>query len=97
MNIKPPDVTTAFNMLNLENISAGTELDSLESYHNPAAQDVKFDIALYLTEYPNGIEIRWDYRKTRFKPETIADTAAKYIQLMTEITGEGEEDENEKA
>jgi hypothetical protein len=88
LNVPYPDVSTAFNMLKMQDISRGTEMESLESYHLEETQEPKFFLVLYITEYKNGIEIRWEYQKSRFKPETIESIAGKYLQLMAEITGE---------
>jgi len=88
LNIPYPDVSTAFNMLNMQDISRGIELDSLESFHLEETQEAKFPLVLYITEYKNGIEIRWEYQKALFKPETIESIAGKYLQLMEEITNE---------
>jgi len=61
-------------------------LDSLESFHIGESGEVKFKLVLYVTEYKNGIEIRWEYRKSLFKPETIERIAGKYLQVIDEIT-----------
>jgi amino acid adenylation domain-containing protein len=88
LHIPFPNVSTAFNLLNMQDISREIELDSLESTHIEEKQDVKFDLVLYLTEYKNGIEINWRYQKSLFRPETIESIAGKYLQVMDEITGD---------
>jgi amino acid adenylation domain-containing protein len=87
LGIEFPGISTAFNLLNMQDISTGIELDSMESYHLEERQEVKFPLVLMLTEYRNGIEIGWEYQKSLFKPETIESVAEKYVQLMAEITG----------
>jgi len=88
LGIEYPDISTAFNLLNMQDISIGMEMESMESYHLEERQEAKFPLVLMLTEYRNGIEISWEYQKSLFKPGTIEAVAEKYIQLMTEITGE---------
>jgi acyl carrier protein len=86
LNVSYPDVSTAFNLLNMQDISRETELDSLESFHIEESQEGKYHLVLHVTEYKNGIEIRWEYQKSLFKPETIESIAGKYLQLVDEIT-----------
>jgi fengycin family lipopeptide synthetase D len=88
MEIPYPDVSTAFNLLNMQDISTAMELDSLEPYHSRGNKEVKFHMVLYLTEYKNGIEINWEYQKSLFKPKTIEEIANKYLLLMDEITSD---------
>jgi hypothetical protein len=93
MKMKFPEVSIAFNMLNIQNISPGIELDSFESYHLESTQDVKFDIVLFVMEYKNGIDFFWDYRNTLFSPQTIETIAQNYLELMEELTGSDDADE----
>jgi non-ribosomal peptide synthetase component F len=87
LGIEYPNISTAFNLLNMQDISTGMEMDSMESYHMEERQEAKFPLVLMLMEYKNGIEISWEYQKSLFKPETIEAVAEKYVQLMDEITG----------
>jgi hypothetical protein len=87
MKIPYPGISAAFNLLNMQDISRETELDSLEPVHIEESREVKYPLVLYVTEYKNGIEIRWEYQKSLFKPETIESIASKYLQVMVEITG----------
>jgi non-ribosomal peptide synthetase component F len=88
LEIPYPDVSTAFNLLNMQDISTTMELDSLEPYHIRENKEAKFHMVLYLTEYKNGIEINWEYQKSLFKPKTIEKIANKYLLLMDEITSD---------
>jgi acyl carrier protein len=87
MRIAYPDIPAAFNLINMQDISLGIEMDSLSSRHMQVQRDVKFDIVLYITEYKNGIEMQWHYKMSLFKPESIESIAGKYLKLMAEITG----------
>jgi amino acid adenylation domain-containing protein len=86
LDFKSPNVSNSFNMLNIQDASTQIELGSLESFHRASIQDVKFDLSLFLIEYKNGIELRWNYRKSLFTPDTIENMAQSYIELMDEIT-----------
>ncbi|MGD2086832.1 MAG: amino acid adenylation domain-containing protein [Candidatus Aminicenantes bacterium] len=81
-----PQVGISFNMLNMQDISTETELDSLTSHHNKIHQDLKFDIALSALEYKNGIDFNWGYRSTIFNPQTMENFAQKYLELMEDLT-----------
>jgi acyl carrier protein len=86
MKIQYPTISAAFNLLNMQDISREMELDSLEPVHIEESRQVKYHLILYMIEYKNGIEIRWEYQKALFKPETIESIAGKYLQVMDEIT-----------
>jgi hypothetical protein len=82
LNMRYPEVSVSFNMLNILETAAASELTPFEPYHLPRVQDVKFEIEPYITEYKNGINIYWAYKKSRFSPETIGFMAAEYMKLM---------------
>ena len=88
MKIQYPTISAAFNLLNMQDISRETELDSLQPLHIQESRQVKYPLVLYLMEYKNGIEIRWEYQKSLFKSEMIENIAGKYLQLLEEITGD---------
>jgi len=88
MRMEPPKVTTAFNFLNMQDISIGQELASVESYHSEKWMDVKFVVTLYLKEFKNGIELGWEYQESLITKDIIEDIARNYIKLMDEITQE---------
>ena len=67
---KYPEVSTAFNMLNL-NRNEEIPLENQDSLHYDDIQNVKFDLEPYIAEYSNGIEIIVNYQKNLFKPAHI--------------------------
>ena len=77
-----PPISVFFNMLNLPGTIIKEELESTAPYHMETVPDVKFDMALYNTEYPNGIEIQCHYRKALFKPEVVENVINEYIKLL---------------
>jgi hypothetical protein len=85
-----PRVGISFNMLNVQDISTETELDSLTSHHNNIHKEMKFDIALSVLEYKNGIEFSWGYRRMIFNPQTMENFAQKYLELIEDLTLEDE-------
>ncbi|MCP5107644.1 MAG: hypothetical protein GY950_29925, partial [bacterium] len=82
LKMKYFEIPIAFNMLNIKENTAGKALEPFEPYHLPEAREIKFDIEVYVTEYENGIEMHWAYRKSLFAPETAAFIAAEFIKLM---------------
>jgi non-ribosomal peptide synthetase component F/acyl carrier protein len=93
LRMEYPEVTAAFNFLNMQDISIGSRLNELEPYHTENRQDVKFDFTLFLTEYENGIEMNWEYRKSLFTPGTAEDIARNFLALADEITNHLNEEE----
>ncbi len=87
LGVPYPEVSTAFNMLNMQEDTLEIEKGSVGARHVDAAGTVKYDIALFATEYKDGIEIGFDYRKTLFKPSTIQLIADGFQQLLTDISG----------
>ena len=79
-----PEISVFFNMTNLFD-SEGEELENTEAYHLENVQDVKFDIACYLNEFKNGIEVQCHYVKNLFDPETIEYMMAEYLKILTKI------------
>ncbi|MCP4148970.1 MAG: hypothetical protein GY757_14580, partial [bacterium] len=45
-------------------------------------RDVKFDLEPYFTEYGNGIDMFWAYKKKMFQPQTIEQIAQRYIKYL---------------
>jgi tyrocidine synthetase-3 len=82
LNIRYPDVPVCLNMLNMQPLTEQTRLEPFAPHHIPQAHEVKFDIEPYITEYRNGIEMYWAYKKSLFAPETIGYLASEYIKLM---------------
>jgi hypothetical protein len=83
-----PEVSIAFNLLNMQDIYREHNMETMESSHHELNQEMKFDIVIYFREYQNGFEINWNYRSTLFQPETIEFMANKYLELMEELTQE---------
>ncbi len=81
-DLENPDIPIVFNMLNMQEHSTGMELEPFEPVQIPEAHEVKFDLEAYVSEYSSGIEIYWAYRKSLFKPETIAEIAAKFTSFL---------------
>jgi non-ribosomal peptide synthetase component F len=77
-----PDIPVCFNMLNIQDKTDTLDMDTFKAYHIPDAHDVKFDIEPYVTEYKNGIDIFWSYRKSMFKPTTIEFMIKEYIKIL---------------
>jgi acyl transferase domain-containing protein/acyl carrier protein len=83
LNMRFPDVSVSFNMLNMQDITGGRQLEPFEGFHVvDAVQDVKFDLEPYITEYENGIWMWWVYRKSLFEPATIEYIINLYINLL---------------
>ncbi|HLP61226.1 MAG TPA: amino acid adenylation domain-containing protein, partial [Candidatus Deferrimicrobium sp.] len=74
------------NMLNMQESLAVDEFVSLENAHVVNPVEVKFDLEPYITEYKNGLQIYWSYKKNMFRPETIAYIAHEYIKISDFFT-----------
>jgi len=83
LNQRFPQVTVSFNMLNMQDISGQQHLQPFEPYHIPGSQDIKFDLEPYISEYADGIAMRWVYRKAKFEPATIEYIIDRYIKMLT--------------
>ncbi len=84
LKIKYPQLSFFFNMVNTINPNLPV-LDNTEAYHLETVQDAKFDIALYLTEYKDGINLVCCYYSQLFMPETIEKMMQMYIHLLKRI------------
>jgi hypothetical protein len=51
-------------------------------YHTADIGEVKFDMEPYISEYKNGIDISWNYKRGMFKPGTIGYMVKEYIKLL---------------
>jgi amino acid adenylation domain-containing protein len=89
LEIPKPDIPVSFNFISMpdQEIDPGIPPGSRETLHIQEEQEVKFPLGLFLTEYKNGIDIKWDYQKTMFEPGTIENIAGKYLQLVEDVTG----------
>jgi fengycin family lipopeptide synthetase D len=88
LKMKYPDISVAFNMLNIQDLTAEEELVNLESYHLESFRDVKFNLEIYAAEYKNGIEVSCFYKKSLFQPSTIEYIMDTYVKLMDNISAE---------
>jgi amino acid adenylation domain-containing protein len=77
-----PPVNVFFNMLNLDDSGLERELVSFEPCHQDESVEVKFDLMMYVTEYKNGMELFCNYKKTVFRPETIASIMERYVKII---------------
>jgi amino acid adenylation domain-containing protein len=84
LKIKYPQLSFFFNMVNTINPNLPV-LANTEAYHLETVQDTKFDIALYLTEYNNGINLVCCYYSQLFMPETIEKMMQMYLQLLRSV------------
>ncbi len=83
-----PEVSTAFNMFNTTEEVGKIGEGYFEPYHTDNVWNVKFDMALYVTEYRDDIGINWDYNASRYRPETIESVGGGYQRLLREIIRE---------
>jgi non-ribosomal peptide synthetase component F len=91
LNLSFPDIASSFNMLNMPGSAAGDDIETFAPHHIRKRQGVKFDLALFVTEHANGIELLWNYRTTLFEASTIESMANLYLELLTELSAEEEE------
>jgi amino acid adenylation domain-containing protein len=87
LGMRYPGIPVTFNMLTIQESAAAYELDSLAPSHIENPGQVKFDLEPYVTEYKNGIQMTWNYKKNLFHPETIAFIANEYIKMIDFLTG----------
>jgi iturin family lipopeptide synthetase B len=84
LKIKYPRLSFFFNMVNTINPNLPV-LANTGAYHIETIQDAKFDIALYLTEYNNGINLVCCYYSQLFMPETIEKMMQMYVQVLRSV------------
>ncbi|MCP4153888.1 MAG: hypothetical protein GY757_39545, partial [bacterium] len=53
-----------------------------DAYHMENYPEIKFDLEPYFTEYRNGIDMRWAYRKNMFEPLTVEHIVQRYINYL---------------
>jgi len=81
LKITYPAISVFFNMLNMGE-SSREYLSETESYPIEKVQEVKFDLAFYLKEYSNGIEIICNYLTGLFEPTRIKFILEQYGMLL---------------
>ncbi|MCP4157509.1 MAG: AMP-binding protein, partial [bacterium] len=88
LKMKYPEVPVTINMLNINENAAKEELPSSGSTETRDAShiknypDVKFDLEPYFTEYGNGIDICWAYKKKMFEPLTVEHIVQRYTKYL---------------
>jgi tyrocidine synthetase-3 len=94
LKMKYPEISVFFNMVNI-GINQGQRLTlrNLKNYHIEDAQEAKFDIVCYLTEYENAVQISCHYFRELFRPETIERIMGLYTRILNNIA----EDPGKKA
>jgi acyl transferase domain-containing protein/acyl carrier protein len=90
LDMKFPEISLAFNMLNMDDVTGDLELDNLEPYHQQGLMNAKFDIEIYAREYKNGIEVICNYKRSLFRFSTIQHIMQTYLQLLDNISTEQE-------
>lgn len=89
LNIPYPELSVFFNKTDI--IETKETLTGLDSLHLKAAQDTKFPITLYLSEYKNGLNLLCCYFSDLFKPETIEKIMGLYIRILENIANDPEQ------
>jgi amino acid adenylation domain-containing protein len=83
LKMKYPDISVCFNMLHVMEHARKETLQPFEPYLiNDGRDDAKFDIETYFTEFQNGIDVRWMYKKNVYKPETMKYMIDEYINIL---------------
>ena len=85
LGMKYPDIPVTFNLLSIGE-TAAEKLEPFSSHHIGQIQDVKFDLEPYITEYRNGIDMYWAYKKNMFAPAFIETIAENYIKSLAFFT-----------
>ena len=85
-----PPVGAAFNMLNIptQGVPPEQSAEDFDPHIETPVPDAKFDVELYIKEYPEWIEIFWSFRRAMFDDEAIVTIAAAYIDLLDELSEE---------
>ncbi|HLP60305.1 MAG TPA: condensation domain-containing protein, partial [Candidatus Deferrimicrobium sp.] len=81
LEMRYPEISASFNVINIGDVSA-ISIEQDELSHIANAQDVKFDLEVYVREYANGLEMYWAYKKNMFDPGTIEHMVKLYMKLM---------------
>jgi non-ribosomal peptide synthetase component F len=81
-----PGIIVSFNMLNMQEKEAETDLEQWDSSFIGDTGEVKFALILRITVYRNGIEIFWNTQKSLFKPAALEKMARQYVQVLEIIS-----------
>jgi acyl carrier protein len=68
-------------------VTAATDLENFDSFHDERPMDEKFPLILQFIEFRNGIEMALRYKKALFKPSSIENMANQYVELLDEMAG----------
>jgi non-ribosomal peptide synthetase component F len=84
LKISYPDIAASFNMLNIPGAIAVEENEN--SRHAEKPQGAKFDLAVFVSEYQDGVGLQWHYKKALFKPGTIESIAQLYLEFLANLS-----------
>ncbi|MCX6581864.1 MAG: condensation domain-containing protein [Candidatus Aminicenantes bacterium] len=79
-----PDIVASFNMLNIPGAIAVEE--NANSRHLEKPQGAKFDLAVFVSEYKDGVGLQWHYKNALFKPGTIESIAQLYLEFLANLS-----------
>ncbi|MCP5052181.1 MAG: hypothetical protein GY940_33750, partial [bacterium] len=82
LNMRYPAIPFSFNMTNIQDAGQLKEIENFEPQHIDEAQDAKFDLETYFSEFGNGIDMFWSYKKHMFRPAVIGYMAEEYIRML---------------
>ena len=81
LNISYPKISAFFNMLNMGD-SNKKYIEDFSEYNINKMQSVKFDMAWYITEYANGIQIVCSYLLALFEPSRMEYIMGMYVKIL---------------
>ncbi|MCU0289853.1 MAG: amino acid adenylation domain-containing protein, partial [Acidobacteria bacterium] len=88
LGMRYPEIPVTFNMLSMQESFASEQLEPIKNVHVENPVEAKFDLEPYITEYKNGLQIYWCYKKNVFRPETIAYIGGEYVKILDFLTGD---------
>jgi amino acid adenylation domain-containing protein len=89
LGIKYPDLSLFFNMVNTGD-SGREPAPPIQTGHIEKVQEAKFEMAFYITDYKDGIDIMCNYYSQLFRPETVEKAIRQYINLLKMIAEDPE-------
>jgi len=82
LGVRYPEIPASLNMINLGDTDIREMPEHFVPHHIDRVQDVKFDLEGYLTEYSDGIDAYWVYKKNMFETHTLAYMMNQYLILL---------------
>ncbi|MGE5343913.1 MAG: amino acid adenylation domain-containing protein [Candidatus Omnitrophota bacterium] len=82
LNIKFPPINVFFNMLNFGTGNLKAKPDNPIPHHEKESGEVKFDLAIYMEEYENGIDVSCHYKRELFTQGSIESMMKKYVEIL---------------